>query len=185
MLELCLHPIQPARWDTSPKTSRYFPTLVPLSGSFTCTHRNLTIRKAMSEKIEIDITSDTVCPWCYIGKRRLERALEQLQVTTCSLGRVDSFAEPFVQVFVCVAVSGPSDAMARLTCRMQEEGKQFEVRWHPFQLNPGASQAICKCFFPIFCTWRDVFFAQPCNMQEPLQVQAGALIVCETPCRCA
>ncbi|CAL5221167.1 g3307 [Coccomyxa viridis] len=60
--------------------------------------RKLVRTKAMSEKIEIDITSDTVCPWCYIGKRRLERAIEQ----------------------------------------MQEEGKQFEVRWHPFQLNPDA-----------------------------------------------
>lgn len=25
--------------------------------------------------IEIDIVSDTICPWCYVGKRRLERAL--------------------------------------------------------------------------------------------------------------
>ena len=25
--------------------------------------------------MKIDIISDTVCPWCYIGKRRLERAL--------------------------------------------------------------------------------------------------------------
>jgi predicted DsbA family dithiol-disulfide isomerase len=25
--------------------------------------------------MQIDIISDTVCPWCYIGKRRLERAL--------------------------------------------------------------------------------------------------------------
>ncbi len=25
--------------------------------------------------MEIDIFSDTICPWCYIGKRRLERAL--------------------------------------------------------------------------------------------------------------
>ena len=50
-------------------------------------------RKAMGDKIEIDITSDTVCPWCYIGKRRLERALEQLQVTSCSLWRVRLFAE--------------------------------------------------------------------------------------------
>ena len=40
----------------------------------------------MSEKIEIDITSDTVCPWCYIGKRRLERAIEQMQVVVCSYG---------------------------------------------------------------------------------------------------
>ena len=27
--------------------------------------------------IAIDIVSDTVCPWCYIGKRRLERAMRQ------------------------------------------------------------------------------------------------------------
>ncbi len=26
--------------------------------------------------IEIDVVSDTICPWCYVGKRRLERALE-------------------------------------------------------------------------------------------------------------
>ena len=25
--------------------------------------------------MQIDIVSDTVCPWCFIGKRRLERAL--------------------------------------------------------------------------------------------------------------
>ncbi len=27
--------------------------------------------------MEIEIWSDIVCPWCYLGKRRLERALEQ------------------------------------------------------------------------------------------------------------
>jgi predicted DsbA family dithiol-disulfide isomerase len=26
--------------------------------------------------MQIDVISDTVCPWCYIGKRRLSRALE-------------------------------------------------------------------------------------------------------------
>ena len=25
--------------------------------------------------MQIDIYSDIVCPWCYVGKRRLERAL--------------------------------------------------------------------------------------------------------------
>ena len=48
--------------------------------------------------IPIDVVSDTVCPWCYIGKRRLERAMARF----------------------------PS--------------KTFEVRWHPFLLNPGASE---------------------------------------------
>jgi predicted DsbA family dithiol-disulfide isomerase len=28
--------------------------------------------------LEIDVISDVVCPWCYIGKRRLERALQTL-----------------------------------------------------------------------------------------------------------
>ena len=28
--------------------------------------------------VHIDMTSDNICPWCYIGKRRLERAIAQL-----------------------------------------------------------------------------------------------------------
>jgi predicted DsbA family dithiol-disulfide isomerase len=27
--------------------------------------------------MKIDVISDTICPWCYIGKRRLERALAE------------------------------------------------------------------------------------------------------------
>lgn len=26
--------------------------------------------------LTIEVYSDVVCPWCYVGKRRLERALE-------------------------------------------------------------------------------------------------------------
>lgn len=29
----------------------------------------------MAEPLQIQIVSDLVCPWCYVGKRRLERAL--------------------------------------------------------------------------------------------------------------
>ncbi|MBL7842030.1 MAG: DsbA family oxidoreductase [Cyclobacteriaceae bacterium] len=29
-------------------------------------------------KIKVDIVSDVVCPWCYIGKRRIERAMNAL-----------------------------------------------------------------------------------------------------------
>jgi len=28
--------------------------------------------------VKIDVVSDVVCPWCYIGKRRLERAVDEL-----------------------------------------------------------------------------------------------------------
>ncbi|HCR53465.1 MAG TPA: disulfide bond formation protein DsbA [Cytophagales bacterium] len=33
----------------------------------------------MMQKITIDVISDVVCPWCYIGKRRLESAIEELK----------------------------------------------------------------------------------------------------------
>jgi len=29
----------------------------------------------MSDPLPIDVVSDVVCPWCYVGKKRLERAL--------------------------------------------------------------------------------------------------------------
>lgn len=35
----------------------------------------------MKQNVKIDVVSDIVCPWCYIGKRRLERALETLDDT--------------------------------------------------------------------------------------------------------
>ena len=36
----------------------------------------------MNEPVTIDVYSDVVCPWCYVGKRRLERALSSLSVRT-------------------------------------------------------------------------------------------------------
>ncbi|BCA55247.1 putative thiol oxidoreductase, DsbA family, FrnE subfamily [Nitrospira sp. KM1] len=35
--------------------------------------------KTASSEFHIDIYSDVVCPWCYVGKRRLERALKLKQ----------------------------------------------------------------------------------------------------------
>ncbi len=35
----------------------------------------------MKPKIKIDVVSDVVCPWCYIGKRRLEKAVGELSDT--------------------------------------------------------------------------------------------------------
>lgn len=54
---------------------------------------------AVKGVVRVDIVSDTVCPWCFIGKRRLEAAIKRF-----------------------------------------EGQKKFEVRWHPFFLNPDASK---------------------------------------------
>ena len=32
-------------------------------------------------KIKVDVVSDVVCPWCYVGKRRLEKAIDKLSDT--------------------------------------------------------------------------------------------------------
>ena len=29
----------------------------------------------MSKPVRIDVVSDVVCPWCFIGKKRLEQAV--------------------------------------------------------------------------------------------------------------
>ena len=29
--------------------------------------------------VVVDVVSDVVCPWCYIGKRRLEAAIAQMR----------------------------------------------------------------------------------------------------------
>src|SRR5262252_4803780 len=33
------------------------------------------LRSSRRSSMRIDIISDVICPWCFIGKRRLERAL--------------------------------------------------------------------------------------------------------------
>jgi predicted DsbA family dithiol-disulfide isomerase len=49
---------------------------------------------ALRDRLTVDVVSDIICPWCFIGKRRLERAAVIL-------------------------------------------GEPIDIRWHPFQLNPG------------------------------------------------
>src|SRR5262249_2876177 len=38
--------------------------------------RNLGSRGAVASSVEIDVYADLICPWCYIGKRRREAALD-------------------------------------------------------------------------------------------------------------
>jgi predicted DsbA family dithiol-disulfide isomerase len=47
----------------------------------------------MSEALTIDIISDVVCPWCYVGKRRLERALAQRPFVKCEIRWLPYFLE--------------------------------------------------------------------------------------------
>jgi len=36
------------------------------------------LRMLTAEQLKIEVISDTICPWCYVGKRRLEQAIALL-----------------------------------------------------------------------------------------------------------
>ena len=92
----------------------------------------------MSKPLLIEIASDVVCPWCYIGKRRLEKALELLK------GEVDARIEwlPFQ-----LNPGMPSDGMARADYRRQkfgslEKGRMLDAR----VAQEGAGEGIAFAF---------------------------------------
>jgi predicted DsbA family dithiol-disulfide isomerase len=60
----------------------HFPVkhLVSKSGNNTQLNMNST-----NNKITIDIVSDVACPWCFVGKKRLEEALSQLPDATTEI----------------------------------------------------------------------------------------------------
>lgn len=39
----------------------------------------MNFKRMQKRVIQIEVVSDVVCPWCYIGKRRMERAVERLR----------------------------------------------------------------------------------------------------------
>ena len=78
----------------------------------------------MREPLLIEIASDVVCPWCYIGKRRLEKALALLE------GEVEARIEwlPFQ-----LNPGMPEAGMARADYRRQkfgslEKGRALDAR---------------------------------------------------------
>jgi predicted DsbA family dithiol-disulfide isomerase len=47
--------------------------------------------QSITNTLSIEIVSDIICPWCYIGKRRIERALEQVDFAN----RIEIIWRPF------------------------------------------------------------------------------------------
>src|SRR5438477_8473913 len=39
----------------------------------------LPVESPAATPLSVDVVSDVVCPWCYVGKRKLERALDELK----------------------------------------------------------------------------------------------------------
>ena len=37
---------------------------------------NSALDTALKKLIQIDVISDTVCPWCFVGKKNIEKAMD-------------------------------------------------------------------------------------------------------------
>jgi predicted DsbA family dithiol-disulfide isomerase len=90
--------------------------------------------------VHIEIWSDVVCPWCYLGKRRFERALgsfdhrDEVEVTYRSfeLDPAASRAEtaPTVQVLADkygMSLQQAAEAQQQMTERAAQEGLDFQL----------------------------------------------------------
>ena len=72
--------------------------------------------------VDIEIWSDVVCPWCYIGKRRFERALQRITADNATNGDNDNDHD--------------NDA--------DNDAVRFRVRYRAYQLDPTAPTSSAK-----------------------------------------
>jgi predicted DsbA family dithiol-disulfide isomerase len=72
----------------------------------------------MSDPITIDVVSDVVCPWCFVGKRRLEAALKQE-------GGVLVRWRPY-QLDATIPAEG-LDRKAYMSAKFRDEGKIADI----------------------------------------------------------
>lgn len=72
-------------------------------------------------RIKIDVISDVVCPWCYIGKRNLAQALDLVPTIECAVTW-----RPF-QLDPTVPAAG-LDRKAYLAQKFPDKGKLFAIQ---------------------------------------------------------
>lgn len=96
--------------------------------------------------LRVDIWSDIACPWCYVGKRRFEQALQQLEDTPVELHWHSFELDPGAPARVPEArqaerlakkygmsVQAAEQRIAHLSQQAQAEGIRFDFE----QLKPG------------------------------------------------
>ena len=76
--------------------------------------------------IRIDVVSDVVCPWCYIGKRRLEKAIEGTQSSdNVQVKEVEIVYHPFQ-----LDPSVPVEGLSFQTYMKNRFGSNFVEKFH-------------------------------------------------------
>jgi predicted DsbA family dithiol-disulfide isomerase len=89
----------------------------------------------MSEMIKLDIFSDTICPWCYIGKKRLDRAIKKFNTEKFKITWRPFQLNPNMQADgmdrteYLVSKFGSEDAAKTIYDNIFEEGKKEDIHF--------------------------------------------------------
>ncbi len=64
--------------------------------SFCHTHRSQTESSKTMPKLSIDVISDVICPWCFLGKRRLDKAIASVPEIEVEVNFRPFFLDPTI-----------------------------------------------------------------------------------------
>lgn len=90
-----------------------------------------------SHPLQIDVVSDVVCPWCYIGKRRFERALALVQDIPVAVNWRPFFLNPWVpregmsREDYLVTKFGSVEAYKGIAGRVQDAAAEEGLQYNP------------------------------------------------------
>jgi len=90
-----------------------------------------------SHPLQIDVVSDVVCPWCYIGKRRFERALALTPDVAIEVNWRPFFLNPWVpregmsREDYLVTKFGSVDAYKGISSRIKEAAAEEGLQYNP------------------------------------------------------
>jgi predicted DsbA family dithiol-disulfide isomerase len=90
-----------------------------------------------SHPLQIDVVSDVVCPWCYIGKHRLERALALAPDVAVEVNWRPFFLNPWVpregmsREDYLVTKFGSVEAYTSISSRIKEAAAEEGLQYNP------------------------------------------------------
>lgn len=90
-----------------------------------------------SHPLQIDVVSDVVCPWCYIGKHRFERALALAQDVVVEVNWRPFFLNPWVpregmsREDYLVTKFGSVEAYTSISSRIKDAAAEEGLQYNP------------------------------------------------------
>jgi predicted DsbA family dithiol-disulfide isomerase len=91
----------------------------------------------MTSALPIDMVSDVVCPWCFIGKRRLEKAIAMLPDVPVAVRFRPYFLNPWVpragisrEEYLTTKFGSPERYRATRGASRGSRGAHLRARWH-------------------------------------------------------